>query len=311
MQIKAMFLDGEFFEHYKQVDEFATMFVVMSVYELEDANGYSTTILEQADTVEGLINIMFEFKMILYRLDFNVGQEAKAELLSFMREHDVSSTWMSVMLTTSVLRPLTMALKLQKIFEEEDMHRLRLSILLFLEEYMPGSYRIRDRLAAIYRENGQTEAAAGYQKRIPEMTGEMQSQEEVLFACQELLWKMQYKEAGADRDIVHFLKEVQVEDAFWQFLIEHSPVTDNEYYLRIVELLLESKEQRKAEIVLKRCLQVAPGDEMALCLLADLAIKCGDIDLALLHLSQIKNPSEFAMKFQRTCMELKERKQHG
>lgn len=311
MQIKAMFLDGEFFEHYKQVDAFATMFVIMSIYELEVARGLSTTILDQADSVEGLLDIMFRFKMILYRLDFNVGQETKAELLSFIQEHSVSSTWMSVMLTTSVLRPLSMALKLERIFEEEGIQQLWLSILFFLEEYMPGNYRVSARIAAIYEENGQPEAAAEYQKRIPEITGKLQAQEEILFACQELLWKMQYKEAGADRRIVQFIKEKRVEDALWEFLLEHCPVADKEYYLRIAEVLLDAEELHKAEIVLKRSLKSAPGDEMVLCLLADLAIKSGDIDMALLRLSQIENPSEFAMKFQKTCMELKERKQHG
>lgn len=122
---------------------------------------------------------------------------------------------------------------------------------------------------------------------------------------------MQYKEAGADRRIVQFIKEEKVENALWEFLLEHCPVTDNEYYLRMAEVLLEAEEPDKAEIVLKRSLKAAPGDEMVLCLLADLAIKSGDIETALLHLSQIENPGDLSMKFQKMCMQLKERKQHG
>lgn len=311
MQIKAMFSDGEFFRHYKQVDEFAAMFVIMSIYELEDAKDLSVTVLDQADTVEGLLDIMFQFKMILYRLDFEVGRESKAELLSFIQKYSVSPTWMSVMLTTSVLRPLSMALKLEKIFEEAGMGQLWLSILFFLEEYMPGSYKVIAKIAAIYRESGKAEAAEEYQGRIPEISNKFRGQEGLLLECQELLWKMQYKEAGADKAIVRFIKEKKVEDALWEFLMKHSPVTDKEYYLRIAELLLGAEETQKAECVLKRSLQTAPGDEIVLCLLADLAVNSGNIEVALAYLSQIKDPGELAVKFQKTCMELKERRQYG
>jgi tetratricopeptide (TPR) repeat protein len=311
MKIKDMFGDREFFEHYKQVDAFAIMFVIMSIYELEDARGVSPTILEQADTVEGLLDVFFQFKMILYRLDFNVGRETRAEFLSFLKEHSVSTNWMGVMLTTSVLRPLTMALKLEKIFDDEGLQQLWLSILLFLQEYLPGNYRVTARIAAIYRENGQTVAAEGYQKRIPEIPDELQAQKELVFECQELLWKMQYKEAGADRSIVKFIKQQEADNALWEFVLEHCVVQDKEYYLRMAELLLDAEEAEKAEIALKRSLQSAPGDEITLCLLAEVAVKSGNIDNALAYLSQIENPSELAVKFQKTCMELKERRQYG
>lgn len=310
MQIKAMFMDREFFEHYKQVDAFAMMFVIMSIYEMEDARGISPTILEQADTVEGLLDVMFQFKMILYRLDFGVGQETRTELLSFIKERSVSSTWMSVMLTTSVFRPLTMALKLEKIFADEGLQQLWLSILFFLEEYLPGNYRIIARIAAIYRENGRPKVAADYQKRIPEIPEKLQAQKELIFECQELLWKMQYKEAGADRLIVKFMKNKKMEDVLWEFVLEHCTVEDKEYYLRIAELLLEAEEPEKVGSVLKRSLKSAPGDEIALCLLAEIAVNCGNIDDALAYLSQIENPGKLAMKFQRTCVQLKERRQH-
>jgi tetratricopeptide (TPR) repeat protein len=310
MEIKAMFSDQAFFGHYKQVDAFAAMFVIMSIYELEDAREFPATILDQADSVEGLQDIMFQFKVILYRLDFEVGQETRAELLSFIREHSVSSVWMSVMLTTSVLRPLSLALKLERIFEEEGLQQLWISILFFHEQYLPGNYRTSAKLAFIYKESGQSEMAAEYQNRIPEIPSNLQAQRELIFGCQELLWKMRYKEAGAARGLVQFIKEKNLEDVLWEFLLEHSPVTDKEYYLQIAEVLLDAEESDKAGIVLERALKLAPGDEMVLCLLADLAIKSGDIDAALMCLSQIENPSGFAVKFQKSCMELKERKQH-
>ena len=70
MEIKSMFLDPDFFQPYKQVDIFAVMYVVMSIFELEDAEGIEQTILEQAHTVEGLQDYIFQFKMLMYRLDF-------------------------------------------------------------------------------------------------------------------------------------------------------------------------------------------------------------------------------------------------
>lgn len=306
MQLVAMFSNRDFFEHYKQVDEFATMFVVLSIYEREDAAGIPETILDQADTVAGLMDCMFRFRMILYRLDFAVGQETEEELLSFLKECDVSSFWMTTMMTTCVIRPFSMALKLERIFESAAMVKRRLSMLEFMEEYFPGSYLNISKIAAVYQEYGQEEEARKYRRMIPELPEELREQETVMLKLQELLCKARHKEAGADRETVLFMRENMVSDIMWEFLMQHSKVVDKEYYLQIANILFEFEELQKAGIILRRSLKEAPGDELILCLLAELAIREKDMDTATAYLSQVAKPGDLTKNFQRICIAVKE-----
>lgn len=50
MGLHNMFLDKSFFEHYKQTDAVATMYVVMQIYEREWKDHYPSTILDCANT---------------------------------------------------------------------------------------------------------------------------------------------------------------------------------------------------------------------------------------------------------------------
>lgn len=305
MQLVAMFSDRDFFEHYKQVDEFALMFVVLSIYELEDAAGMPETILDQAGTVAGLMDCMFQFRMILYRLDFAVGHETKEELLYFLHEHNVSSCWMKLMMTVCVMHPFSMALKLEKIFEDAAMAELRLSMLEFIEQYFPGSYRNIAKIAAVFREDGREEEEK-YLRMIPELPEELRGQKTMMFKLQELLWKARYQEKDASRQTVLFMRENMVSDIMWEFLMQHSEVTDKEYYLQIANILFEFEETQKAEILLRRSLAYAPGDELILCLLAEIAIRQNDAKTASAYLSQVTEPGELTENFQRICAAAKE-----
>lgn len=307
MQLLTMFSDQDFFGHYRQVDEFAIMYVVLSIYQMEDAGGITETILQQADTVAGLMDCMFEFKMILYRLDFSVGQGTEKELLSFLKRHSVSPCWMKVMMTTCVMRPLSMALKLENIFESAGMGDLRFSMLEFLEEYFPGSYRNIAKIASVFHENGQEDMERQYMRRIPLFPEQLQGQETVMLKLQELLWKVRYRETGADGETVLFMREHMVSDAIWNFLMQHCEVTEKEYYLQIANVLFEYEEIQKAEIVLKRSLMDSPGDELTLCLLAELSLRVKDVQTASSYLSHVEFPGELTASLRGVCASLKGR----
>lgn len=252
-----MFTDQAFFEPYRQVDIFATMYVVMSIYELEDAAGVSDTILEQGATVEELLDYMFQFKTILYRVDFEIGQETEKELLSFLKKHAVSLVQLGVMMATAVIRPLSMALKLEKIFEAYRMEVYLVSVLRFIEEHWRGNYRVRCKLAALCEKSGMNEVAGEYMRSVPVISDDLGVREEIL-AVQELLWKFAYKEPEAEEELCLFIRENKVSDEVWQFLINHTEILEKEYYLRIVEAMLEYQMIEKAEIVLKKVLKINP-----------------------------------------------------
>lgn len=306
LQLRNMFANQEFFGHYRQVDIFATMYVVMSIYELEEADGISDTILEQGSTVEELLDYMFQFKTILYRLDFEIGQETEKELLSFLKEHTVSTIQLGVMMTTSVIRTLSMALKLEKIFEAYHMEAYLFSMLCFIEEHWSGNYRILCKLSALCKKSVMNEVAEEYMRGVPVISENLGAQEEV-FAVQELLWKFTYKDTEAE-ELCLFIKKNKVSDEVWQFLMKHTEILEKEYYLRIVEVMLEQQMIEKAEIVLNKVLEMNPGDELILCLLAEVYASRGEVEKAEEYLKLISTPGELTQKLWKFCGNLKERK---
>ena len=62
MELKSMFLPGELFEHYKQTDVYANMYLVMCIWEREDEEGTKQTILKQGRTVHELTDYLFQLK---------------------------------------------------------------------------------------------------------------------------------------------------------------------------------------------------------------------------------------------------------
>ena len=70
---------------------------------------------------------------------------------------------------------------------------------------------------------------------------------------------------------------------------------------------MEYKFVEKTEITLKAALKIAPGDELILCLLAELAINEGEVERAEEYLSLIVEPGELTVKFQKLCERLKEK----
>lgn len=307
MQIRAMFLDKEFFDHYKQVDLFAIMYVVMTIYELEDDAKIVPTILDQADTVEGLQDYIFQFKMILYRLDFEISSDTEEELLQFLKEHMVSPVQLSVMINTTVMRPLPVAIKLEEIFERHCLNNYLFFILDYIDKHWQGNYRIMSKMADICREAGRLEQAEEYQSKIPKIPGSYRAKEEMLFQIQQLLWKVMYQVTGAEKEIVLFLSNEKVSDDMWQFLIEHIDTSEKEYYLGIINCMLEYNFVEKTEITLRAALKIAPGDELILCLLSELAISRGEVERAEEYLALIVEPGEVTAKLQSLCKKMKEK----
>lgn len=307
MQIKEMFMNQEFFEHYKQVDLFAIIYIVMIIYELEDNAKILPTILDQVNTVEELRDYMFQLKMILYRLDFDIDQDTEEEFLRFLKVHMVSPVQLEIMMNTSVMRPLPLALKLEEIFEKHNLDNYLYFILEFINNNWQGNYRIISKMADICITAGRPEQSVIFLNELPKIPSSYRAQEGTLFQVQQLLWKVMYQETDAEKETVLTLKNENVSNDMWQFLLEHVNVSEKEYYLGIVNRLLEYKFVEKTEITLKAALKIAPGDELILCLLAELAINEGEVERAEEYLSLIVEPGELTVKFQKLCERLKEK----
>lgn len=240
LKLKSMFLIDNIFKHYIQTNEFARMYVVMSIYEMEEAAGIKKTILNQGSTVEELSDVLFRMKTILYRLDFGIGSGVEDELLFFLKEHSTSTVMLEMMVTSSAMRPLNLALKLQKIFAEAHWEDYEISILCFIEKYWKGNYRVCYKL----HQYGKISIDSALERMAEKET-------EVVFELQEFMWKLFYKEPESEKKIAYYLKNNKVADELWIFLLEHDEVKAAEYYFLIINALLEAGLFHKTELVLE------------------------------------------------------------
>lgn len=168
MRIREMFRDAEFSDRYRQTDIFAELYVIMCIYEAEVGAGISQTILGQSDTIEGLRNYLFQLRMILYRLDFDIGCGADEELLAYLRKYKVSAAQLGILIVTSVMRPLSVSLKLEKLFEKNQMREYLFYIVEFMESHWKGNYREISNLAQMYEESENREKAERLRDSIPQ-----------------------------------------------------------------------------------------------------------------------------------------------
>lgn len=219
-QIMAIFRDADFSENYRQIDTFAEMYVMMCIYESELQAGFSKTILEQADTIEGLREYLFQLKMILYRLDFGIGYEADKELLAFLRNYRASPVQLGILLVTSVMRPLATSLKLEKLFEKNGLDDFLFYILNFMDEHWKGNYRIILKLAKMYEDSGDNVKAERYRKRIPSIPEKIKSQGGIPYQVQEILWRAKYGDEDAEEELAVFMQRERVPDGAWEFLLD-------------------------------------------------------------------------------------------
>lgn len=241
MKLHNWFLDKTFFEHYKQTDIVSTMYVVMQIYEKELAENYTPTILDDRNTVEMLMDYLQQMKFILYRVDFSIDQVSGQELIAFIKNNKTSLVTLETMMTTVAMRPMILALKLEKIFEKNMMYRELFWSRNFLNERWSGNHRILIKLAELYEKTGHTEYALECMKQIPELLRIMYQQKTECLELQEALWKFRYKEMDAAKDISDIMATNKFPAEMLESLLQSEQIENEEYYLILANQFLENK----------------------------------------------------------------------
>jgi acetyltransferase-like isoleucine patch superfamily enzyme len=120
-RVVGIFGNQELFEPYTMIPDFAVMYLITYIYLLEQQNGLAETILDHGDTMEELNRYFFRWRMLLYRLDFEIEEDVEEQFLSFLQENKVSTVMIEISLNFEVMRPAELTAKMEKIFEEHGM----------------------------------------------------------------------------------------------------------------------------------------------------------------------------------------------
>ena len=241
MELHNMFLDKSFFEHYKQTDAVATMYVVMQIYEREWKDHYPSTILDCGNTVEELMDYLQQMKFMLYRIDFSIDQLSEQEFVTFLKKNQTSVITLETMMTTVAMRPMNLALKLEEIFTRNFMYKELFWVRNFINERWNGNHRILIQLADLYDRTGHAQFARECVEKISEALQTLYQHDEKCLLLQEDLWKFRYKDMEALKDISHRILEDKISTDVWSMLLQDAGVESEELYLILSNEFLDHK----------------------------------------------------------------------
>lgn len=241
LKLHDMFLHKEFFEHYKQTDTIAVMYVIMQIYERELQNQYTPTILEYGNTVADLVEHLQKLKFILYRVDFGVDKKSEQELIDFIKKNQISVITLETMLTTVAMRPMQLSLKMENIFDKNIMYKQLFWIRNFINDRWSGNHRIIYRLAELYDKTGHTEYAKECMLQIPENLQLLYQKNKMYLNMQEYIWKLRYKDMTVLNNIIKMCLSNDATVKIWKLLLEEIGVDSEEYYLILANEFLENK----------------------------------------------------------------------
>lgn len=241
MELHNMFLDKSFFEHYKQTDAVATMYVVMQIYEREWKDHYPSTILDCGNTVEELMDYLQQMKFMLYRIDFSIDQLSEQEFVTFLKKNQTSVITLETMMTTVAMRPMNLALKLEEIFIRKFMYKELFWVRNFINERWNGNHRVLIQLADLYDRTGHAQFARECVEKISETLQILYQHDEKCLLLQEDLWKFRYKDMEAVKDISHRILEDKISTDVWSMLLQDTGVESEEFYLILSNEFLDHK----------------------------------------------------------------------
>lgn len=241
MELHDMFLDKTFFEHYKQTDAVATMYVVMQIYEREWKDHYPSTILDCGNTVEELMDYLQQMKFMLYRIDFSIDELSEQEFVTFLKKNQTSVITLETMMTTAAMRPMNLALKLEEIFIRNFMYKELFWVRNFINERWNGNHRVLIQLADLYDRTGHAQFARECVEKISETLQILYQHDEKCLLLQEDLWKFRYKDMEAVKDISHRILEDKISTDVWSMLLQDTGVESEEFYLILSNEFLDHK----------------------------------------------------------------------
>lgn len=296
-----MFQDKSFFEPYKQISTIAKMYVITYIYIKETEAGIEPCILDQGKDVAELLCYLDTLKFILYRIDFEIDQESKQELLKFMKEHNTSTVTLESLMVTVVMRPLRTSLVLEKLFKENHMYKELLVIQNFINKVWPGNYRVSVELAELYVRAGHPRNAGEYLRQIPHYPENICGKQQRIFEIQEKLWKLRYSEKEACTELLKEISEKEMTEEAWKYFLKNEPSQKVEYYLQLAEEMMGHGMNELAwnTLIYAECL--FPGSEEILCLMAVLCVNNGNLEKAVDCLQQVKDPKDMTQKLMKIC----------
>lgn len=152
--------DG-FVETFKTRNEMSYIINAINIYYRELDAGVSPTVLDMADSVDGLIAVINKIRFLIWELEYTDDEMSGGMLCEYIRDKHISIPMLLYILDVASIDTYFVSMKLSCELEKKKMYRYQLYILLFVTERWTGDETALCELAHLYMCAGQDELAKG------------------------------------------------------------------------------------------------------------------------------------------------------
>lgn len=146
LQIGKYVNNPDWFEPVRESNEFAALKLAESIFAEEQSKCLNRTIFDVNDNIDELIEYLFDFRMLLFRISFNRVTNDDSEIRGYIKNHrSLPLLWKG--LSCFAPSPKKASFKLFEIFEELDFQEESLQMLLFMDVNWPGNIFFNIKLA--------------------------------------------------------------------------------------------------------------------------------------------------------------------
>lgn len=295
------FLDKSFFEHYKQTDEVAVIYVVINIFEKERQANIRDGILDQGRDYYKIREYIQRLKFLLMELDFDVASDAGEQLVRFIKEEKTSTITIETMMTTVVMRPLIVSMKLCHLFEKCGMLKEMLSICNFIDVRFPGNLYVTQKEYEIYSKCGMNEISSKYAGKVNRYLEKIGCLNTNIICIQEKLWLLKYLHKEICDEVIKDILKLSINPNIWQKMIELEQIDQPEYYILLANSFVENKAKTYAISTLKLADSKFEKNDMILIFLADLYMDEGQYVRALEVMDGIEDGNDIVNKLKNIC----------
>ncbi len=157
--LTALLCDPEFHDKFESVTDMAYMMLAHQIYLEEVQEGVAWTVLDGHDSIEEVVDFLQEIRFGLWRLEFEMDEEAGPRLLELLLQNQVSTRLLKYIVHVAGMDKVGLLGRLAELFLNHNRMAMGFAMLKYADELQPGTEEILCTMADLCLQAGKKEEA--------------------------------------------------------------------------------------------------------------------------------------------------------
>lgn len=160
----------EFYSKFETVTDMAYMMLASQIYQEETAAHAARTIFDGHNSIEEVVAFIQELKFGLWRLEFDMEENAGIWLSEWIRQNQISACLLKYAVHVAGMNKVILLERLGALFLEQNMLGMAFAMLKYADELLPGTEEILCTMADLCLQAGKKEEALHCLNQVKEPT---------------------------------------------------------------------------------------------------------------------------------------------